>query len=375
MKIIPLYLPQFHEIPENNEWWGKGFTEWTNVRKAMPMFEGHYQPRIPLNENYYDLSEISSIKWQCKLAKKYGIYGFCFYHYWFNGKKLLHKPMELLLENEDIDINFCISWANENWTNGWVSDNNKILIGHNFDDESDWKNHFYYLLKFFKDKRYIVEENKPLLMIYVPHHIKKLDKLLQTWNNMAKSHGFDGIKFIYQNVKSHLDLTMDKSLFDYGVEFEPGFSSMINASKNRQLLSIWAPKISGWIQKRLGLHLSIFNRNKKVTLKSYDETWKSILSRRPSAENMIPSAFVGWDNTPRRGQRGEVYQEATPEKFKFYLKKLIEKTRSEYKSDKMFIFAWNEWAEGGYLEPDEKYGYKFLEAIHESLFEDNKEIS
>ncbi|MGO5292977.1 glycoside hydrolase family 99-like domain-containing protein [Porcincola sp. LCP21S3_C12] len=136
MKTIAFYLPQFHETPENNKWWGKGFTEWTNMKKAKPLFEGHYQPRVPLNKNYYDLSNPNTIRWQAELAKENGIYGFCLYHYWFNGKLLLQKPVELLRDNKDIDIHYCLCWANENWTNGWVSDKANILIEHNFNDRS-----------------------------------------------------------------------------------------------------------------------------------------------------------------------------------------------------------------------------------------------
>ena len=171
MKIIPLYLPQFHRIPENDSWWGEGFTEWTNVKKAKQLFDGHYQPRIPLNDNYYDLTDVKTIKWQCKIAKQHGIYGFCFYHYWFNGKLLLEKPMKLFLDNPDINFNFCISWANHNWEDSWKASpgNEKILISHDFDDENDWIDHFNYLLPFFKDSRYIKEDNKPLMIIYIPN--------------------------------------------------------------------------------------------------------------------------------------------------------------------------------------------------------------
>lgn len=372
MKVIPMYLPQFHRIPENDKWWGEGFTEWTNMKKARSLFDGHYQPRIPLNNNYYDLTNVDVIRWQCKIAKDHGIYGFCFYHYWFNGHLLLEKPMELFLENKDIDLNFCISWANENWTNQWVSNNNKILIGHNFDDEEDWINHFNYLLPFFKDSRYIREEGKPLMIIYVPHHIGKLNKMLALWNKMAIDNNFPGMKFLYQNVKSHFDKTMDKSLFDYGIEFQPGFASFSNTSKRNQLLMIWAPKISAWLQKNLGIHLGIFHQKDKVTITDYHETWRKILGRDPDVKNMIPSAFVDWDNTPRRNTRGSVMIGATPEGFKNYFKQLTKKTRDIYKTDKLFVFAWNEWAEGGYLEPDEKFKYGYLEAIKEVLMEENE---
>ena len=154
MKIIAFYLPQFHNIPENDEWWGNGFTEWTNVKKAKPIFEGHQQPKVPLNNNYYNLLDDNVKVWQADLAKKYGVYGFCYYHYWFNGKMLLEKPMEQMLENKEVDIPFCISWANEPWTKAWVGDEKKMLIAQEYGQEEEWKEHFMYLLPFFKDERY-----------------------------------------------------------------------------------------------------------------------------------------------------------------------------------------------------------------------------
>jgi hypothetical protein len=372
MKVIALYLPQFHQIPENDEWWGEGFTEWTNVKKAKPLFKGHYQPRIPLNNNYYDLTDVEILKWQCKIAKEHGIYGFCLYHYWFNGHLLLEKPMELLLQHPEIDINYCISWANENWTNGWVSSSNKILIGHDFNDENDWLDHFNYLLPFFKDPRYIVEEGKPLMTIYVPHHISKLKKMLNLWNKMAVENGFKGLKFIYQHANSYLDQTMDKSLFDYGIEFQPGFTQSLNSSKSKQLSYIWIPRISAWIQNNLGIHLGFSSRREGLTIKSYDEVWKKILDYRPDRNNMIPTAFIDWDNTPRRAKRGMVFIGSSPKKFKKYFAQLVINTRKYYKTDKIFIFSWNEWAEGGYLEPDERHKFGYLNAVKEALIEENE---
>jgi len=367
LKIIPLYLPQFHQIPENDEWWGEGFTEWTNVRKAKPLFKDHYQPRIPLNKNYYDLTEVEVLRWQCKIARDHGIYGFCFYHYSFNNKLLLEKPMELLLENPDIDINYCISWANHNWEDGWKASpgNEKILIGHDFDNENDWVTHFKYLLQFFKDKRYIIEDNKPLFTIYIPNIIGKLNKMLSLWNQMAIDEGFSGIKFAFQSAMSYHSKAWDRTMFDYGIEFQPGFVN----NKKSKLAEFNLMKYTHKIKQILGVKKRIQRRQKEVVFSDYDTTWEKILNLKPSAKNAIPSAFVDWDNTPRKQQAGRVYLGATPTKFKVYFKKLLIKAREEYKTDKIFVFAWNEWAEGGYLEPDERYGFGYLEAISESLDE------
>ena len=375
MKIIPLYLPQFHTIPENDEWWGKGFTEWVNVREAKPLFEGHNQPRVPLNNNYYDLSDIETLKWQCRIAKEYGIYGFCMYHYWFNGHLLLEKPMEMLLAHPEIDIKYCISWANHDWTDAWKASNRqpKVLIAHNFDDEKDWVDHFNYLLPFFKDPRYMTENNKPLMVIYIPNIIRKLKKMLDVWSQMARDNGFDGLTFIYQSAASSFDNSWDHSLFDYGVEMNPGYVGLANRQKN----SSFFPKLMKYsheIKRFLHIRRSLLPQKKitEVSKADYDYTWQRILELRPisNAPKMIPCAFTDWDNTPRHKERGYLFQGVSPDKFKSYFKQLIDNTKKFYDTDMIFVFAWNEWAEGGYLEPDEKNGFAFLEAIKECLSEE-----
>ena len=375
MKIIPLYLPQFHTIPENDEWWGKDFTEWVNVREAKPLFDGHNQPRVPLNDNYYDLSDVETLKWQCRIAKEYGIYGFCMYHYWFNGHLLLEKPMEMLLAHPEIDIKYCISWANHDWTDAWKASNRqpKVLIAHNFDDEKDWVDHFNYLLPFFKDPRYMTENNKPLMVIYIPNIIRKLKKMLDVWSQMARDNGFDGLTFIYQSAASSFDNSWDHSLFDYGVEMNPGYVGLANRQKN----SSFFPKLMKYsheIKRFLHIRRSLLPQKKitEVSKADYDYTWQRILELRPlsNAPKMIPCAFTDWDNTPRHKERGYLFQGVSPDKFKSYFKQLIDNTKKFYDTDMIFVFAWNEWAEGGYLEPDEKNGFAFLEAIKECLSEE-----
>ena len=369
MKIIPVYLPQFHPIPENDAWWGEGFTEWTNVKKAKPLFDGHYQPRVPLNENYYDLTSLDTLKWQAELAKKYGIYGFCIYHYWFNGHLLLEKPMEMLLKHPEIDLKYCISWANHDWTDGWKSGEGRehILIGHDFDDEGDWVAHFNYMLPFFKDPRYITENNKPFMVIYIPNIIRKLEKMLETWTKLARKSGFSGLTYIYQSAMSCFDPSWDKHLFDYGLQFQPGFLDW----KERSSTNAWRWRLIKWLRplkRKLSLNTSLRKVSKIVSVRSYDDAWEKILALAPEDKQpTIPTAFVDWDNTPRKGNDGSVFREATPEKFNKYLKRLIIRAKKVYNTDKIFIFAWNEWAEGGYLEPDEKFKFGYLEAIRDAL--------
>lgn len=375
IKVIPVYLPQFHETPENNAWWGEGFTEWVNVKNAKPFFEGHYQPRVPLDGNYYDLSDVETLKWQCKTAREYGIYGFCMYHYWFNGHLLLEKPMEMLLAHPEIDIHYCISWANHDWTDAWKAKDRapKVLISHNFDDEKDWVAHFNYMLPFFKDPRYMREGGKPLMVIYIPNLIRKLNKMLDLWAQMAQDAGLGGLTYIYQSASSSFDKSWDRSRFAYGVEMNPGYANLFFGGKRNKGLFPALMKYSREIKRLLHLRKSLLpQRNaKKLCRVDYDETWKKILRLRPAGDaNMIPCAFTDWDNTPRHQINGYMYEGASPEKFGQYFRQLIRNTELYYQTDMVFVFAWNEWAEGGYLEPDEAYGYGYLQAIKDSLQEE-----
>ena len=371
MKVIPLYLPQFHRIPENDAWWGEGFTEWVNVRSAKPLYEGHYQPRVPLNGNYYDLSEVETLRWQCKIAREHGIYGFCFYHYWFNGHLLLEKPMEMLLAHPEIETRYCVCWANHDWTDAWKRKEGKeaVLIAHDFDDEADWDAHFNYLLPFFRDPRYMTEDGCPLMLIYVPQLIGKIRRMTDRWIALARENGLKGIKFVYQSVSASIDHSWDRTNFAYGIQFHPGYVMQYSSSAMRRALFSWMVRRARAIKRFLGIHQSVFGGPDKVRIYDYEEYWKRIVRLKPESDKMLPSAFVDWDNTPRKQQRGYVFQGASPAVFGLYFKQLVERTRTVYHTDKIFVFAWNEWAEGGYLEPDERYGYAYLDAIKDALIE------
>lgn len=374
-KIIAFYLPQFHAIPENDEWWGKDFTEWVNVKKAKPLFEGHNQPRVPLNNNYYNLLNRDTMKWQIDLAKKYGVYGFCFYHYWFDGHMLLEKPMEMMLKDSELNIPFCISWANENWTNAWKADGDvKTLIQQTYGKKDEWVRHFNYLLPFFKDKNYILEDNKPFFIIYRPEIIPCLNEMLDCWNDLAKKNGFAGMTFAYQQLSFHVSEYRDESRFDYNIEYQPGYARYdlrMNQDSNKKraafLLRSFIRNIILKIDKLTGTNINSRFSSKKLSFEDYDKLCNEIIARRPDSDKAIPGMFVGWDNTPRRGNGGTVCLGSSPEKFEYYLKKQLYNTKYNYKKDKLFIFAWNEWAEGGYLEPDERNRYGYLEAIRNAL--------
>ena len=379
MKIIVFYLPQFHEIPENDEWWGKGFTEWVNVKKATALFEGHAQPRIPLNENYYNLLDDNVKIWQAKIAKEAGIYGFCYYHYWFNGRMVLEKPMEQMLANSKIDISFCICWANEPWTKAWVG-KNEVILPQFYGGIQEWKDHFDYLKRFFRDKRYIKINGKPLMIIYRAEVITNLNDMLDYWNGLAILEGFGGLTFAYQDITFDMIIGKDDSRFDYNIEFQPSYAwrdmyskSSLKSSKLWLRFRSYKRKLYALVEKRLGFDLERYlsNRKKKgrLIIMDYSEVWDAIINRNPDSKKNIPGAFVGWDNSPRKGNNGRIIINDTPELFKEYLKKQIIRAKHVYKKDMIFMYAWNEWAEGGYLEPDTRNEYANLKAIKEALKE------
>ncbi len=370
MKIIAYYLPQFHDIPENDEMWGKGFTEWVNVKQAKPLFEGHNQPRIPKGGNYYNLLSNDIKKWQISLAKTYGIYGFCMYHYWFGGKLLLEKPVEQYLEDKSLDFPFCICWANENWTNAWKSDNNKVLIEQHYGGKEEWKAHFEYLSPFFQDKRYIKVDGKPLFLLYRPELISTLNEMLDYWQELAYKDGLGRIAFAYQKTDKAELYRKDDSRFDYNIEYQPGFAGKWLEKKTHRLLR--RLKQNGCLMLDKIFKTSRFSTirfESQLEKRDYMKYWEKILEHKPEDEKCVPGAFVDWDNTPRRGMRGSIFQNVCPELFYNYMKKQIIHTREQYHKDMMFIFAWNEWGEGGYLEPDEYNGMKMLQALKRALIE------
>lgn len=363
MKVIAYYLPQFHQIKENDEWWGEGFTEWVNVKKMTPLFDGHYQPRIPEDNNYYDLLNDSVKMWQVNLAKDNGIYGFCFYHYWFDRHMLLEKPVEQFLANESLDIHFCLSWANEPWTKAWVSKNDTVLIEQNYGGKENWKAHFEYLLPFFLDNRYIRNDDKPLFIIYRPEQIDCLNEMLDYWQLLAKQNGLKGLDFAYQHIDFDLKKDKDDSRFRYNIEYEPLYAMNELINKYQKSLTFLLKKIDQFSQKLTSRKLSEFYM-KKVRKLSYDEVWQACLRIKPTSKS-VAGAFIDWDNTPRRGSKGLVFTGANPEKFKKYFEQKVKKVKSEYDNNMLFVFAWNEWAEGGYLEPDEKFKDGYLKAVKE----------
>lgn len=364
MKIIAFYLPQFYTFPENDEWWGKGFTEWTNTKKAIPQFRHHYQPRIPYKENYYTLVDTNTIAWQLNLAKEYGIYGFCFYHYWFaGGKKLLEKPVELFLKDKNLKMNFCLSWANEPWTRSWDGEQKQVIMPQEYGDEKEWKEHFYYLLDYFRDERYIKIKNKPLFIFYKPELFQRFDEMIKLWNGWAVKEGFDGICLAIQGPKWNVISQNDSMFVEYKIMYEPGYTGELLDYKFDFRLSC-----SKMMMKINSLLTSGFKGN-KFSYKAYCE---NIITRTKQSDKEVPGFFVDWDNTARRGNRANVFCGSNPEVFEYYLSKLVLRCKNEYHKDTIFINAWNEWAEGCYLEPDQKYGLDYLKALKKVLINHNE---
>lgn len=361
MKVICMYLPQYHEFPENNEWWGEGYTEWVAVKRGKPLYKGHVQPRIPFEGRYYDLDKdgIETWKWQAALAKKYGIYGFCIYQYWFAGKQLMEKPMETLLAHPEIALRYSICWANESWTRTWYGLEEEVLMKQEYGEKADWRAHFEYLLPFFKDERYIQIEGKPVLHIYRTSEIDCLEEMLDCFRQWAIDEGFEGVYVV--SAKTAAEQDNRKNLMDGYYYFEPGYTL----------------KNDFGILKKLYYNISVFIkselnkcRKKKILERSIPANWifDKIASRDYTDENVFPGLLPDWDNTPRRGYKGLVYKGTSPEMFEECFRSIKQKNKGK-KVDHVYINAWNEWGEGAMLEPDEERHYQYLEAIKKVMDE------
>lgn len=355
-KVFAAYLPQFHEIEENNRFWGKGFTDWDGVKKATAHIRGQLQPRVPLKNNYYDLSDVNVLKWQAKLAKKYGIDGFNIYHYWFeNGHKVLEKPAENLLSHPEINIQFFFSWDNTSWIRSWsnisgnawapIYDGNSknkspYLLKLDYGDEREWKRHFDYLLPFFKDERYFKINGKPVFAFMKETDDTILKEIQYKWNKYAVDNGFSGMYLIAGNRAFSNKIILD-SRFIY------------------QPVAIWKNRAA--IAKRIKKYLKI-NIDKKIY--NYDDVWLKILkhAKRNISKNIILGGVVRYDDTPRRGKGAKVIVGDSAKKFEKYFSKLYELC-CENEKDFLLLTAWNEWGEGAYLEPDSKSKFDYLEAV------------
>lgn len=370
-KVIAMYFPQLHAIPENDAWWGEGFTDWVNVRRAQPQYEGHYQPRVPLGQNYYDQSRPEVLHAQIDLAKRYGLHGFCHYHYWFDGKQLLETPTRLVLEDRSMDFPFCLSWANETWSRRWDGLNFHTLIKQTHPvDKARWKLHFDYLLGAWTDERAITVDGKPVFVIYRPQNIPEIDAMLDYWRELAHGVGLKGLYLVVQKSFEYPRRSYENG-FDALFQFQPFetiHSPFMSGRPNRysmfgKMVHAMPERIQDYLR---ALHARIMQ---KLEIHDYDAVWDYIVKVRPEPGLVtFPGAFADWDNTPRYGDRARIFKGASPEKFEYWFGRLLD-SMAERALPENFIWlnAWNEWAEGAYVEPDEKHGYAYLEAIRGQL--------
>ena len=363
-KVIAFYLPQYHPTPDNDKWWGKGFTEWTNVGKAKPLFKGHYQPKVPADLGYYDLRLPEVREAQAELAKEAGIYGFCYYHYWFgNGKEELELPFNEVLRLGKPDFPFMLCWANESWHKKFwdkdgIGSSKEMLIEQTYPGEQDHIDHFYRLLPAFMDKRYIKEDGKPLFMIYNPLDFEDLPKFLKLWQELAIQNGFPGICFICQ-LRNFI--TQEKIEYLSSIGF-----SYINS------LRVWkACADSRGITYRLKQKIKRLFKLNSPNINNYKTIYKNFYNKKDLHERIIPTLFPNWDHTPRSGKQGMTIINTNPENFYKHCSHFFNK----YFSKKYFFLkSWNEWGEGNYMEPDLKYGKGYIRALRKAINESQENI-
>lgn len=354
-RLIAFYLPQFHPIPENDEWWGEGFTEWTNVAKAEPLFSGHYQPHVPAELGYYDLRDESARVEQAKLAEQYGIEGFCYYHYWFNGRRLLEHPLQELLASGTPDFPFCLCWANESWTRRWDGNDREILMKQEYSEEDDIR-HIRALLPVFEDKRYIRIDGKPVFLVYRTESMPNPARTAELWRDEARKAGIGEIYLC--RVESFAKGDPHEINFDAAVEFAPDW-----ANKGVELKG--GSSVFSDIDEDL---TEICEQNHIQTYQSLVDAMR--VKQTPDFK-WFRCVTPAWDNWARRHEGAAIFLDSTPEKYQSWLTHTVIDANNRLAGDERMVFvnAWNEWAEGNHLEPDQKFGHAYLEATQKALQE------
>lgn len=351
MKIIAYYLPQYHRTPHNDEWWGEGFTEWTNVRKAKPLFKGHEQPKVPADLGYYDLTDPRVRGRQAALAREAGVDGFCYYHYWFgNGHAELETPFNQVVESGQPTMPFCLCWANESWQRKfWNKDgavtHAKVLAEQTYPGEDDDRAHFEWLIKAFKDPRYLKIDNKPVFVIYKPLEFPEVNRFIERWNQWALAEGFDGMYFIGFTFKAD---TESRQILDLG------FDAVNSCRLNRDKIRSW-----GWLVRKLkSLILNTPRRAK------YAKIFPTLISEIERTDpRVIPTLIPNWDHTPRSGTKGDLLTECDPTLFEQHCVDVLGSVAKKDEPALCFIKSWNEWGEGNYMEPDTRHGHGYLQAL------------
>ena len=380
-RVIALYLPQFHPTPENDRWWGPGFTEWTNVAKAKPLFRGHQQPRIPADLGFYDLRLPETREQQAQLAREAGVEGFCYYHYWFgNGRQLLERPLQEVVASGKPDFPFCICWANHTWSNKtWerksAVQKNSVLMEQTYPGTEDDIAHFNTLLPMFKDRRYMTVDGQLIFAIYDPFGFKNVQQFIATWRRLAEENGLPGFHFIGMTpstltIRTAPDGTrqrvmpnLESSAEIYRRVLDLGFDAVNSLGKRRgeMLYEGKWKNIAKTVLRHIGFPTGSMRYDYERTVRNYfapEDTW----------ENVYPSILPQWDRTPRVASMDGVYVNATPEKFENHSRQalsLIKDKQPEHRI--LFLKSWNEWGEGNYVEPDMEWGHGFIDAIHNAV--------
>lgn len=346
-RIIALYLPQYHPIPENDGIWGKGFTEWRNVVNAKPLYPGHYQPKLPADLGFYDLRLPEVREAQAKLAREHGVEAFCYYHYWFAGKQLLERPFNEVLESGKPDFPFCLCWANESWTGVWVGKPDEIIMEQTYPGPEEHAAHFAALLPAFRDPRYVRIDGKPVFFVYRPMKVPQVEAFIAQWQGLARAAGLPGLYFIGVN---HRD-----------ARWEPtghGFDAVI---ANR------LPDTRPWVSRRQPIRWARFRAQalrRWPTIYQYDDALAEPVYDHTDQGEWFPTVYPNWDTSARHGVRGLVMHGATPEKFAEQLRKAVNLVADRPVEHRIVMLkSWNEWAEGNYVEPDQRFGKRFLEAL------------
>ena len=358
LRLIAFYLPQYHPIPENDAWWGKGFTEWTNVTKAKPLFKGHYQPHLPADLGFSDLRLPEVRQAQADLAREHGIYGFCYYHYWFNGRRILERPFNEVLESGKPDFPFCLCWANENWTRVWDGQDKQLLLEQKYSEEDD-RLHIRSLVDAFRDKRYIRIDGKPVFLVY---RTAKMTNPLQTasiWREEARKLGIGEIFLCRVESFSGDGMNLDPAQigFDAAVEFQPdGRYVAAPLYKHR----FWH------ILRKFGLSSMVYEQNNVFSYPEFVEN--NITLKNDPTYKFFPCVTPQWDNSARRKTGATIFKDSTPELYEKWLKFTIEKfIPNSPQENLVFINAWNEWGEGNHLEPCQRWGKSYLEATKRAI--------
>lgn len=356
-RLIAIHLPQFHPIPENDKWWGRGFTEWTNVTRTKPRFKNHYQPHLPSDLGFYDLRLNEALIAQANLAKEYGIHGFCFYHYWFNGKRLLNRPLDNMLSERRPDFPFMLCWANENWTRRWDGRDQELLIGQEYSD-ADNAEHIKFLCKnFFKDSRYIKIDGKPVFLIYRTELISNLSNLVRVWRESVTKYGYNGIYLIsVESLSSSIDSTAIG--FDASMNFQPNWMNL-------------PPRLQPEIKERIFSHIL---RSNPVRLSNRIFDYRNLVEHALKLPEVSYKRFKSvnpmWDNSARRENNATIFINSTPDAYYEWLSSTLKNFRPYSDSENfVFINAWNEWAEGNHLEPCQRWGRAYLEATRKAALD------